>query len=196
MKAPLQRAAGASTLIAALTLLGCGPNMADQPRFDYLEPNPRFPDGMAARAPVEGAVARGSLAIDDSFRFGRDEDGVFLQELPLPLNRALLDRGRERFEIHCAVCHGSDGHGEGIVVRRGFPPPPTFHSRRLREAPIGYFTHVIGNGYGVMYPYASRVKPADRWAIAAYIRVLQWSQHADADALPPQDVARLGEGPP
>ena len=88
----------------------------------------------------------------------------------MKLTPQLLARGRERYDIYCAVCHGATGEGNGEIVQRGFPAPPTYHSERLRNAPIGHFYDVITNGYGVMYPYATRVAPNDRWAIAAYIR--------------------------
>ncbi len=103
----------------------------------------------------------------------------------MPVTRQSLARGRERFNIYCAVCHGATGDGNGMIVQRGFPQPPSFHDQRLRDAPAGHFVDVITNGYGVMYSYASRVAPEDRWAIAAYIRALQLSQHAaSADAEP------------
>ena len=101
------------------------------------------------------------------------------------VTRAMLARGQERFAIYCAVCHGHAGEGNGMIVQRGFPQPPSLHEQRLRDAPVGHFFDVMTNGYGVMYSHASRVAPEDRWAIAAYIRALQLSQHAvpgDADA--------------
>ena len=97
---------------------------------------------------------------------------------PPPVTREWLEHGRELFNIHCAVCHGEDGYGGGIVVRRGFPPPPSYHSERLRQAPDAHFYEVITNGYGKMYPYKSRVEAIDRWAVVAYIRALQLGQHA------------------
>jgi mono/diheme cytochrome c family protein len=112
---------------------------------------------------------------------GKDEATTF----PQPVTRELIERGHERYDIYCSVCHGLTGDGLGMIVRRGFPPPPSFHQDRLRQAPPGHFYQVITNGFGVMYPYAARVEPADRWAIAAYIRALQLSQNATlADADP------------
>ncbi len=110
---------------------------------------------------------------------------------PLPPTAALLQRGRERFDIYCAPCHGRSGYGDGMVVRRGFPAPPSYHTDALRHAPDSHFYQVITHGYGVMYPYAARVSPRDRWAIVAYIRALQLSQHAPRDVLTAQDLARL-----
>jgi mono/diheme cytochrome c family protein len=95
----------------------------------------------------------------------------------------LLERGKERYDIFCAPCHGFDGDGDGMVVRRGFPAPPSYHSAALMKAPASHFLDVMTNGYGVMYSYADRVAPADRWAIVTYIRALQLSRHASlADA--------------
>ena len=109
----------------------------------------------------------------------------------MQLTPELLARGRERYDIHCAICHGRTGAGNGEIVRRGFPAPPTYHNDRLRNAPIGHFYNVITNGYGVMYPYASRVEPADRWAIAAYIRALQLSHNARPEDVSPSEQSRL-----
>jgi mono/diheme cytochrome c family protein len=99
-------------------------------------------------------------------------------EVAPPVTLALLQRGQERFRIYCTPCHSETGDGHGMVVQRGFPPPPSYHSDRLRNAPIQHFYDVMTNGYGAMYPFADRVQPADRWAIAAYIRALQRSQKA------------------
>jgi mono/diheme cytochrome c family protein len=111
----------------------------------------------------------------------------------LPVTLALLHRGQERFNIDCAPCHGRSGNGDGMIVKRGFPAPPSYHSARLRQAPDSHFYEVITHGYGVMYPYADRVAPLDRWAIAAYIRALQLSQHAPVDRLDAQDRQRLAQ---
>jgi len=104
--------------------------------------------------------------------------------MPYPVTRAILERGRERFTIYCQPCHSPVGDGDGLIVRRGFPAPPSFHIERLRKAPDRHFFEVITGGYGVMYPYADRVSPEDRWAIVAYIRALQLSQGAKAAELP------------
>ncbi|MGA9420817.1 MAG: cytochrome c, partial [Rhodanobacteraceae bacterium] len=114
---------------------------------------------------------------------------------PLPVTPQLLARGRERFDIYCAPCHSRVGDGDGMIARRGFPAPPSYHAQRLRKAPDSHFYDVISNGYGVMYPYADRVAPDDRWAIVAYIRALQVSQHAPASELSMQDVAGLTHAP-
>ncbi len=102
-----------------------------------------------------------------------------------PLSLALLERGRERFHIYCTPCHSELGDGRGMIVQRGFPAPPSYHIDRLRAATPQYFFDVITNGHGAMYSFAERVQPDDRWAIAAYIKALQRSQHAAPDDVPP-----------
>ena len=149
---------GAAFLLA-LALVGCR-NMVQQPRYDEYEASPLYPDGMAMQHPPEGTVAQDL------------PQQIAAAQRP-PLTRALLERGRERFGIYCTPCHAYDGSGNGVVPARGFPHPPDFRSARLKAAPAAHFYDVMTNGYGVMYPYADRVPPRDRWAIAAYIRVQQ-----------------------
>jgi mono/diheme cytochrome c family protein len=164
-------------------VVGCRQEMADQGRLKPLEPSPVFADGRSARAPVEGTVARGEL---------RAEEGLFtgtvgkttLTTLPVPLTPQLLQRGQERFNVFCAPCHDRLGTGEGMVVRRGLRRPPSYHIDRLREAPLGYYVDTMAKGFGAMPDYATQIPPADRWAIAAYIRALQLSQHATIDEVP------------
>jgi mono/diheme cytochrome c family protein len=110
---------------------------------------------------------------------------------PPPVTLALLQRGQEQFRIYCTPCHGELGLGNGMIVQRGFPQPPSYHIDRLRAAPVQHFYDVITNGYGVMYSYAARVEPGDRWAIAAYIRALQLSHHAEPSDVAPAESARL-----
>jgi mono/diheme cytochrome c family protein len=113
-------------------------------------------------------------------------NGVYVTQLPMQLTPQLLARGRERFDAICAECHGRVGDGNGMVVQRGFPVPPSYHLDRLRNAPIGHFVDVMANGYGAMFSYAAQVEPQDRWAIAAYIRALQLSQDVSPNDLPPE----------
>jgi mono/diheme cytochrome c family protein len=109
----------------------------------------------------------------------------------MPVTRELLQRGRERFEIYCSVCHGRTGEGNGMIVQRGFPVPPSYHIDRLRQAPVGHLFDVMTQGYGIMYSYAERVKPEDRWAIAGYIRALQLSHNVKLAELPAAERAKL-----
>jgi hypothetical protein len=164
-------------LLALATLAsGCRRDMFNQPAAKPLSRSDFFEDNhMASRPLPQNTVARGHLNEDEVFFTGKRGTNL-VQSLPVPLSRELLERGRERFEIYCAVCHGRTGEGNGMIVQRGFPPPPSYHIDRLRQAPIGHFYDVITQGYGIMYSYAGRVEPSDRWAISAYIRALQLSQ--------------------
>jgi len=135
-------------------------------------------------------VARGERAAGEAFVTGLRGDEP-LAHSPVVFTREVLARGRDRFNIYCAVCHGADGYGTGIVVRRGFPAPPSYHEPRLRDAADGYLFGVITRGYGVMLSYADRVAPADRWAIVGYIRALQRSQHATLGDVPLETRRRL-----
>lgn len=164
-------------------LAGCVQEMADQPRIEPLEPSEFFPDGMGARSQVPGTIARGQLVEDDVVATGRKDDQP-VQTIPVELTEDLLARGRERYGISCAHCHGPAGYGDGMVVQRGFPHPPSYHIERLREVPDGHIFTVISDGLGRMPALGARIEPRDRWAIVAYVRALQLSQHADASTLP------------
>lgn len=159
------RRAPAAVLLAAVLLAACRQDMDSQPKLLPNGPASGFPGSAADRALPAGTVARGDLARDAIAR------------TPPPATAALVERGRQRYEIFCSPCHGRAGDGEGMVVQRGFPKPPSYHSERLVAAPAQHFYDVITNGYGVMYSYAGRVPPEDRWAIVAYIRALQVSQN-------------------
>ena len=166
--------------------------MYDQPKYEPLEASTFFSDGLSARQPVPGTVARGQLRLDPHLYQGK-VNGELATTLPLELNRKLLERGQERFNIFCSPCHDRAGQGNGMIVQRGLKPPPSLHEARLREAPIGHFFDTITNGFGVMYSYASRIPAKDRWAIAAYIRALQFSQNAPIDQLSEEDRRQLPE---
>ena len=143
-------------------------NMANQPKRLPFE----LPYGSTADWPM--LPPKGVVAHDEPFG----------QPSPPPVTLALLQRGQERFDIYCAPCHGRTGEGDGMVVQRGFPKPPSYYTEKLRQAPIQHFYDVITNGYGVMYSYADRVAPADRWAITAYIRALQASANGQLADVP------------
>ncbi len=172
-----------AVVLLALTV-GCRQDMHDAPRIDPLESNAFFENDMGARPLTAGTVARGWLREDTRMYQGKDEAGAFVDALPVPLDAALLTRGQQRFEIFCSVCHDSTGGGRGMIVRRGFQEPPPFTDPRVVGMPIGYYFDVMTNGFGVMSGYAAQVPVADRWAIAAYIRVLQVSQRSELATLP------------
>jgi mono/diheme cytochrome c family protein len=177
-------------LLGALTAAGCSPNMREQPRYKPLAYSALFADSRSARQPVDGTVARGQLRQDAQFFTGK-VNGAPVAKMPVPVTPELLRRGQERFDIYCSPCHGRAGDGQGMVVQRGFQPPPSYHVERLVEAPDGHFFDVMTNGFGAMASYASRVAPADRWAITAYIRALQLSQAATIGDVPEGERDRL-----
>ena len=179
-------------LLSAAVALGCRQDMHDQPRYKPLAKSGFFADERSARPLVEDTVARGQLK-EDALLYTGKADRDFSAAFPFPVDRALLDRGQERYGIHCSPCHGLTGQGDGIVVRRGFRnKPSSFHSDRLRERPAGYFFDVITNGFGAMQDYSAQIAVRDRWAVVAYLRALQLSQNARLDDVPPAKRAELG----
>lgn len=184
------RGLGLWLAIGVVGLAGCTQEMADQPRYDPLEPSAFFADGRSARPRVAGTVARGYAHLDEHRSRGTIA-GELADTLPVPLTRQLLRRGQERYDIYCSPCHDRIGNGQGMIVRRGFSPPPSLHDERLRQAPIGHFFMVMTNGFGTMPDYAAQVPPDDRWAIAAYIRALQLSQYVALADLSEEERRRL-----
>ena len=182
-------------LAVALGTTGCRKEMWQQPKYRPLDMSVFYQDTMSSRPVINGTVAQGQANNLDSFHTGLEGTNL-VQEFPLPLTPEVLERGRERYEIYCSECHGPTGDADGMVVRRGFPPPPSYHIERLRQAPIGHFFRVMTYGYGIMYPYASRVSVEDRWKIAAYIRALQLSRHATLSQAPPAARTELEETRP
>ncbi len=170
--------------LLALAGLGCRQEMYNQPSYRPLQKSEFFANAMASRPLVPNTVARGHLNEDEAFFQGKIGTNL-VETIPIPITRDVLERGRQRYDIYCSPCHAPTGDGQGMIVQRGFPPPPSYHIDRLREAPAGHFYDVIAHGYGIMYSYGNRVVPADRWAITAYIRALQLSQNSKADQLPP-----------
>jgi hypothetical protein len=169
--------------------------MYDQARYEPYEPASFFADGTSARPLVPGTVPRAQPRErgpeqGDHFLTGKTA-GKLTETFPFRIDRAVLIRGQERYRIFCTPCHGELGDGQGIVVRRGFNPPPSYHGDELRKQPPGHYFDVITRGFGTMFSYASRVAPRDRWAIAAYIRALQVSQHASLSDLSAQDKRQL-----
>jgi mono/diheme cytochrome c family protein len=187
-------------------LAGCQQQMARQPSYRPLDACEFFADGRSARPLVQGTVARGHLRTDLALYTGRrtrtepaqilaakarkaagpaaetraaeaaaTED--FVTEFPFPVTQEVLEHGRHRYMIYCVVCHDALGTGEGKIVERGYTRPPSYHTKRLRNVPVGHLFAVISEGYGSMPSYGEQIPPRDRWAIAAYIRALQASQH-------------------
>jgi mono/diheme cytochrome c family protein len=177
------------TLATALLLLavaGCRQDMHNQPKYRPLRATAFFVDGSSARPLVDGTVARGTLHEDVVFFTGKNGN-VPVKELPFAVDETLLNRGQERFNIYCSPCHDYAGTGRGMVVQRGYRQPPSFHDERLRNADAGYYFDVITNGFGAMPDYRAQVPARDRWAIVAYIRALQLSQHATKADVPEGD---------
>jgi cytochrome c553 len=170
-------------LAISVALSACRQDMHDTPRYEPLEASTFFANGGSARALVANTVPRGFLREDELFYTGRVA-GQFADMFPMPVTTETMARGRERYDIFCAPCHGATGTGNGMIVQRGFRQPPSYHEPRLREAPAGYFFDVMTNGFGAMQDYSSQVSVADRWAIAAYMRALQLSQAATVADVP------------
>ena len=188
-------------LLGALALAGCRQDMHDQPKFFPQRGTDFFADGRSVRPQVENTVARGQLHQDSYFYTGL-MNGKEGDTMPFPVTPQVLERGQERYNIYCTPCHSRVGNGEGLIVLRGYRPAGNFHTARLMSAPLGHFFYVMTNGYGAMPEYASQVPPQDRWAIVAYIKALQLSQHAqESDAAPgarfePLDSIAQSEGLP
>ena len=177
-------------IVLVLAGTGCRQDMHDAPRVDAYEATDAFPDGRGNRPVVEGTVARGHLN-DDELLYTGKVNGQLADEFPFPVTKAVLERGHERFNIYCSPCHGQTGMGNGMIVSRGLRPPPSYHDEKLRTQPVGHFFDVMTNGFGAMQDYRAQVDVTDRWAIAAYIRALQLSQHAAAGDVPGGDPTKV-----
>ncbi|HUA17493.1 MAG TPA: cytochrome c [Bryobacteraceae bacterium] len=187
MKNKLLLAAAALPLVA---LTGCRQDMHIEPKYDPLVESDFFSDHRSARPMVEGTVARGHLRIDEA-RYTGKMDGEDVDEFPIPITKADILRGQDRFNIYCTPCHSRIGDGEGMIVQRGFRQAASFYSDKLMKAPIGHFFDVITNGFGAMPSYASRIEPDDRWRVAAYIRALELSETASINDVPPDQRGNM-----
>ena len=170
-------------LVGVVSGSACRRDMHDQPKYIPLRQSAFFGDERSARPIVAGTVARGMLHADPLLYSGK-ANGQDTTIFPFPIDAAVMARGQERFNIFCSPCHGRAGLGDGMIVRRGFRRPPTFHQDRLRNAPVGQLFDVISNGFGAMPDYAGQIAVADRWAIIAYVRALQLSEHATLADVP------------
>lgn len=196
---------------------GCQQRMADQPSFKPLQPSTFFDDDRSARKLVPGTVARGHLGVNRAFFTGRmqegqapsapaqgaentkqafEENAAFVREFPIPVTEKLIQHGYNRYMIYCVVCHDPLGTGQGKIVERGYTTPPSYHIDRLRNAPVGRLFAVATEGYGSMPSYAAQIPPEDRWAIVAYIKALQLSQHFPVESLTPEMQAALSAAAP
>jgi hypothetical protein len=179
----LNKLAVFGAMATMLVLAGCRQDMQDEPKFFPQRGTSFYADGRSVRPQVENTVARNQLHEDSYFYTGlingKEGDGM-----PFPVTMEVLQRGQERYNVYCTPCHSRVGNGEGMIVQRGYLKAGNFHTNRLQTAPLGHFFHVISNGYGAMPDYAAQVAPADRWAIAAYIKALQLSQKATQADVP------------
>jgi mono/diheme cytochrome c family protein len=190
LSAKIRETSVACCLAAGLFAAGCRQDMHDQPKFKPYAKSDFFADQRSARPLVDGTIARGHLR-DDTLLVTGKAAGKPAEVFPFAITAGLMERGHERFDIFCSPCHGRTGTGDGIIVRRGYRRPPTFHQDRLRQAAPGYVFDVITNGFGAMPDYAQQIPVEDRWAIVAYLKALQRSQQATIDNVPSADRATL-----
>lgn len=194
---PMRKLLSIGGVLLVLAGTGCEIRKAmyDQPKVRPLQYSDFFGDDRASRPLIEGTVARGHLNDDAHLHTGRVGDEL-VDTFPFAVTREVLKRGQERFDIFCAPCHDRAGTGNGMVAQRGFKHPPSFHIDRLRTAAPGYYFEVVTRGFGQMPGYATQIPVNDRWAIAAYVRALQLSQHAALDDVPEDRRAHLEAGGP
>jgi mono/diheme cytochrome c family protein len=179
-----------AALLCMLLVEGCRLDMHIEPRYDWDSASSYFPDGRSERPMVPGTVARGHLRIDELLYTGKT-NGQYANVFPFSITKKDLDRGQQRYDIYCTPCHGFTGNANGLVVQRGFPAPPDYHSPKIMAMPVGQFFSVMTNGFGAMYSFAYRISVKDRWRIAAYIRVLQLSQNVNVKQISPAERLRL-----
>ncbi|GGA70999.1 hypothetical protein GCM10011507_23220 [Edaphobacter acidisoli] len=173
----------ATATLATLVAAGCRQDMHDEPKFFPQRGTTFYADGRSVRPQVASTVARNQLHEDTYFYTGLI-DGKEGNVMPFPVTMKVLERGQERYNVYCTPCHSRVGNGEGMIVQRGYAHAGDFHTARLEAAPLGHFFYVISNGYGAMPDYSAQVAPVDRWAIVAYIKALQLSQHATEADIP------------
>jgi len=181
-------------VVATALVAACRQDMHDAPRYEPLEASAFFSDGHSTRTPVANTVARGQLREDEHLFTGKI-GGQLATEFPMPVTPEMMARGQERFNVFCSPCHGRTGDGTGMIVQRGFRQPPSYYEDRLVNAPVGYLFDVMTNGFGAMQDYAAQVPVADRWAIAAYIRALQFSRRGTVNDVPADRRQELDRSP-
>jgi len=162
------------------------PDMDNQPKYKAQARGDFFADGAAMRSPIPGTVPQGKLYQITPFYDDKSNEYQITAEERIPVSLPLLKRGQERYNIYCTPCHSPVGDGQGIVVMRGYTPPPTFHSDRMRGLTDEYISNVIANGIRNMPSYGHQIAEQDRWAIVAYVRALQRAQNATLQDVPEQ----------
>ena len=186
-----RRLLGVIVLIAVVPLAGCArgctssrppihlnPSMDNQPKVRAQSASAFFFDGAAMRQPIPGTVPIGGLKEDEAFFTGKSADGQFVAAIPVAVDDAMVERGRQRYTIYCQPCHDARGDGKGILFQRGNVPTATFHQEKILKYTDGQIFDVITNGQGLMASYRWPIPPADRWAIIAYVRGLQRDRQA------------------
>jgi mono/diheme cytochrome c family protein len=192
---PKLRCRSAIAVVAlSVALAACRQDMHDAPRYEPFEASTFFTDGRASRTLVPNTIARGQLREDEHLYTGK-VGGQLVTEFPMPVTAEVMARGRERFNVFCAPCHSRTGEGTGMIVQRGFRQPPSYYEERLVNAPVGYLFDVMTNGFGAMQDYSAQVPVADRWAIAAYIRALQFSRRGTTNDVPADRREELERSP-
>ena len=180
----MRKATAAIFALGMLMLAGCRQDMHNEPKFVPQRGTTFYADGRSVRPQVENTVARNQLHRDTYFDTGLI-DGKEGDGMPFPVTATVLARGQEQFNVYCTPCHSRVGNGAGMIVQRGYAPAGNLHTPRMEAAPLGHFFHVITYGYGAMPDYSAQVVPEDRWAIVAYIKALQLSQHATQSDVAP-----------
>ena len=186
-------------LLVSLGVAACGDTtlfdaMERQPKYKAYSANPLFADGRAMRQPPAGTVPRERQTMRPEITAGRGRDGVVVTSIPIPVTRELMDQGRAKFEIHCALCHGLVGDGYSLVATQmSLRPPPSLH--QIRDAGPGHIYQVLTNGYGLMASYAAELTPQERWAVVAYVEALRRSQAATVGEAPAEIQRQLREEP-
>ncbi len=186
---------GAVVLVLA-SGVACRQDMHDQPKYIPLRPTEFYADGRSERQLIDGTVARGHLNDDAAYYAGKTADGKAVEQFPFPVTKDVILRGQSRYNVYCAPCHDRLGEGNGMVVRRGYRHPPSYHIDRLRQAADGYIFDVITNGFGAMPDYAAQIPVRDRWTIVAYIRALQLSHNASVNDVPADARGQLDNPTP
>jgi mono/diheme cytochrome c family protein len=181
-------------------LAGCRQDMQDQPKIIPQRGSEMFSDGRSARPQVADTVARGQLHEDSYFytgMVGTGKDAKPADLMPFPVTAAVIERGQERFNTYCTPCHSRVGNGDGAIVERGYARAGNLQDQKYIDKPLGHYFDVMSHGFGAMPDYSAQLTPADRWAVAAYIRALQLSQHGKTSDVPagvePKSLAQIAD---